>query len=73
MSYSTTSSIINSLRPDLFTEVYHFNTGESGLAYLGVGVGFLAATLFGVKVSDKIYLHVCQGRLRLCCYLKRFL
>ncbi|KIJ66432.1 hypothetical protein HYDPIDRAFT_86594 [Hydnomerulius pinastri MD-312] len=46
--------------PNLFSEVYHFNTGVGGLAYLGVGLGFLLAGLFGAKISDKIYLHLAN-------------
>ncbi|KIJ70225.1 hypothetical protein HYDPIDRAFT_104912 [Hydnomerulius pinastri MD-312] len=44
--------------PDLFSEVYHFNVGIGGLAYIGLGLGFLLATVFGAKISDKIYLHL---------------
>ncbi|KAG2066879.1 multidrug resistance protein 4 [Suillus decipiens] len=44
--------------PDLFSKVYHFSVGIGGLAYLGTGVGFLIATVFGVKVSTKIYAHL---------------
>jgi len=43
--------------PNLFTDVYHFNTGISGLAYVGLGFGFVSATLFGANISNKIYLH----------------
>lgn len=43
---------------DLFAEIYHFNVGLAGLAYIGLGVGFLAATIFGAKTSDKMYLRV---------------
>jgi len=57
--------IIYFLRPGLFQEVYHFSIGLSGLAYLGIGVGFLSATIFGVKLSDKIYIYVCQDCLLL--------
>ncbi|KAF8558851.1 MFS general substrate transporter [Imleria badia] len=41
--------------PDLFSTVYHFSVGIGGLAYIGLGVGFLAATIFGAKLSDQIY------------------
>ncbi|KAG1820299.1 multidrug resistance protein 4 [Suillus subaureus] len=44
--------------PDLFSEVYHFGTGIGGLTYIGTGVGFLTATLFGARVSDKIYIYL---------------
>jgi len=41
--------------PDLFATVYGFSVGIAGLAYLGLGLGFLAATLFGARISDQIY------------------
>ncbi|KAG1779832.1 major facilitator superfamily domain-containing protein [Suillus placidus] len=44
--------------PDLFSKVYHFSTGIGGLTYLGTGVGFLAATLFGARVSGKMYIYL---------------
>ncbi|KAG2146715.1 major facilitator superfamily domain-containing protein [Suillus clintonianus] len=44
--------------PGLFSTVYHFSVGIGGLTYLGIGFGFLAATLFGARVSDKIYSHL---------------
>ncbi|KAG2126280.1 major facilitator superfamily domain-containing protein [Suillus clintonianus] len=44
--------------PNLFSEVYHFSTGISGLTYIGLGFGFISATIFGVKLSGKIYTHL---------------
>ncbi|KAG2361263.1 multidrug resistance protein 4 [Suillus spraguei] len=44
--------------PDLFSEVYHFSIGIGGLAYIGLGVGFMSAAVFGAKLSNKIYLHL---------------
>ncbi|OJA12253.1 hypothetical protein AZE42_04088 [Rhizopogon vesiculosus] len=44
--------------PDLFTGVYHFSTGLSGVAYFGIGFGFMSATVFGVKLADKIYSYL---------------
>jgi hypothetical protein len=44
--------------PDLFTDVYHFNTGVGGLTYTGLGLGFISAAVFGARISDKIYNHV---------------
>ncbi|KAH7887863.1 multidrug resistance protein 4 [Phlebopus sp. FC_14] len=46
--------------PDLFTEVYHFSVGVGGLAYIGLGLGFLLATIFGAKISDQIYAHLAS-------------
>lgn len=43
---------------DLFTEVYHFSVGISGLAYLGLGVGFIIASVFSAKMSSQIYRRV---------------
>ena len=42
----------------LFTGVYHWSIGVGGLAYLGLGLGFLISALIGAKLSDKVYLHV---------------
>lgn len=41
--------------PDLFTNTYHFSEGVGGLAYLGLGVGFFSASVFGAKAANKIY------------------
>jgi len=41
--------------PGLFSDVYHFRTGVSGLAYLGVGLGFTLATAIGGHYGNKIY------------------
>lgn len=52
--YITNSSIL----AELFSEVYGFSTGTGGLAYLGLGIGFMLATVFGASISDKIYAHL---------------
>lgn len=44
--------------PTLFSDVYHFNIGIGGLAYIGLGVGFISAAIFGAKLSDKMYTHL---------------
>jgi hypothetical protein len=41
--------------PGLFSEVYHFSSGIGGLAYIGPGIGYLLAALFGAQISSKIY------------------
>ncbi|KZT65998.1 MFS general substrate transporter [Daedalea quercina L-15889] len=41
--------------PDLFTGIYGFSIGVSGLAYIGLGLGFVLATLVGASVADGIY------------------
>lgn len=46
--------------PALFTDVYHFNTGAVGLAYIGLGIGFLLSTIFGGWFGDKIYQTLAQ-------------
>lgn len=43
---------------DLFATVYHFSVDIAGLAYLGLGFGFLVAALFGARISDQIYHRV---------------
>lgn len=42
---------------DLFTHTYGFGVGSSGLAYLGLGVGFLTSAVFSARFSDKVYAH----------------
>ncbi|KAK7062206.1 hypothetical protein R3P38DRAFT_3303206 [Favolaschia claudopus] len=44
----------------LFTETYGFNTGTSGLTYIGLGVGFLAATGFSAKWANDLYIQLAQ-------------
>ncbi|KAJ7639390.1 major facilitator superfamily domain-containing protein [Roridomyces roridus] len=44
----------------LFTEVYGFNTGTSGLTYIGLGVGFFAATGFSAKAGNELYLRLAE-------------
>jgi predicted MFS family arabinose efflux permease len=41
-----------------FGETYHFKAGVGGLAYLGLGVGFFLASVFGAKFADSIYKSV---------------
>ncbi|KAH7886796.1 major facilitator superfamily domain-containing protein [Phlebopus sp. FC_14] len=46
--------------PDLFSGVYHFSVGIGGLAYIGLGLGFVLATLFGARISDQIYAYLAS-------------
>jgi len=41
--------------PDLFKRVYHFGIGIGGLAYLGVGIGFILGTILGGHFGSKLY------------------
>jgi len=41
-----------------FGKTYHFKAGIAGLAYLGLGIGFILATIFGAKFADSIYKYV---------------
>ncbi|CCM06195.1 uncharacterized protein FIBRA_08438 [Fibroporia radiculosa] len=41
--------------PQLFIGTYHFTTGTSGLAYIGLGLGFMSATVVGASVADRLY------------------
>lgn len=41
--------------PIVFGKVYHFNTGESGLVFLGVGFGCVIATIIMLIVDTKVY------------------
>ena len=54
-SYSHGGVYLSAWFTALFTDVYHFNTGAVGLAYIGLGIGFLLSTIFGGWFGDKIY------------------
>ena len=41
--------------PMVFQQVYHFNVGVSGLAYLGLGIGCLIGLIIAGKLSDVFY------------------
>lgn len=43
---------------DVFTGIYGFSVGTGGLAYIGLGVGFVSATLASVYLSDGVYSRV---------------
>lgn len=40
---------------NLFHNTYGFSTGIGGLVYLGLGIGFLTATMFGARTGDYLY------------------
>ncbi|GMF75031.1 unnamed protein product [Aspergillus oryzae] len=42
----------------VFTEQYGFSTGLSGLAYLGIGVGFMLGLVFVAGTNDRIMLKL---------------
>ncbi|KAJ7867802.1 multidrug resistance protein 4 [Mycena leptocephala] len=44
----------------LFIGTYGFNTGTSGLTYIGLGMGFVLATAFTAKWANQIYLHLAK-------------
>ncbi|KAG1850213.1 major facilitator superfamily domain-containing protein [Suillus subalutaceus] len=44
--------------PGLFSDVYHFSIGTGGLPYIGIGVGFLSATVIGARICDKTYVSL---------------
>lgn len=43
---------------DVFSNDYGFNIEAGGLAYLGLGVGLMAASLFGAKFGSEMYKKV---------------
>ncbi|KAJ8523509.1 hypothetical protein ONZ45_g32 [Pleurotus djamor] len=45
---------------NFFKETYHFGPGVGGLCYLGLGVGFFLATMFGARIGDKIYIQLSE-------------
>ncbi|KAJ7739903.1 major facilitator superfamily domain-containing protein [Mycena metata] len=44
----------------LFADIYGFDTGIGGLTYIGLGVGFLLATVFSARSANEIYLHLLK-------------
>ncbi|KAG2146698.1 major facilitator superfamily domain-containing protein [Suillus clintonianus] len=54
----TTWTIINDFCSELFSKVYHFSIGIGGLAYIGLGLGFVGASVFGARLSDKVYRYL---------------
>jgi len=44
--------------PTLFSDTYHFSIGVSGLAYIGLGFGFISSTMFSAKLLNGMYTKV---------------
>ncbi|KAH9478455.1 Efflux pump radE [Psilocybe cubensis] len=42
----------------LFSVTYGFKAGIGGLVYLGLGIGFFSATIFGSIFADRVYKHL---------------
>ncbi|GLB42015.1 putative multidrug resistance protein 4 [Lyophyllum shimeji] len=45
---------------EFFRVTYGFKPGVGGLAYLGLGIGFILATLFGAKTADQVYKYLAD-------------
>ncbi|KXN89327.1 hypothetical protein AN958_05825 [Leucoagaricus sp. SymC.cos] len=43
---------------EFFSITYGFKAGVGGLVYLGLGVGFFSASLFGGKFADQVYRYL---------------
>ncbi|KAF8068729.1 major facilitator superfamily domain-containing protein [Lyophyllum atratum] len=43
-----------------FRVTYGFGPGIGGLAYVGLGIGFFLATLFGAKTADQVYKYLAD-------------
>ncbi|KAJ6470128.1 multidrug resistance protein 4 [Mycena vitilis] len=43
---------------NFFKKTYGFGPGIGGLAYLGVGIGFLSSTLLSASFSDRVYQYL---------------
>ncbi|EIM81804.1 MFS general substrate transporter [Stereum hirsutum FP-91666 SS1] len=44
----------------LFTDIYHFNTGTVGLAYIGLSIGFVLATFVVAGVGDRVFTELVR-------------
>ena len=53
-------------KKDIFADTYHFSTGIGGLAYIGMGVGFVFGVVFGSKTADRIYKRVSKAKNFFC-------
>jgi hypothetical protein len=42
----------------VFSKVYGFDIKAGGLAYIGLGIGLMSATLFGAKFGSEVYRRV---------------
>jgi hypothetical protein len=51
--------LLTFIHPGFFNTTYGFGPGIGGLCYLGLGMGFLIATVFGAKFADGVYAKVC--------------
>lgn len=63
---------VETIIPDLYESHYGFNSWQTGLSYLGAGVGNMAGSILGGMTSDKLLLRsrrlrggraVCEDRL----------
>lgn len=48
---------LTSASTELFSHTYGFGVGTAGLAYLGLGVGFVTSSIFSARFSDKVYAY----------------
>ncbi|KAK4515879.1 uncharacterized protein ATC70_010837 [Mucor velutinosus] len=63
---------VETIIPDLYKEYYGFNSWQTGLSYLGAGIGNLLGSILGGALSDRLLLRsrrlrggqaVCEDRL----------
>ncbi|KAF1798868.1 major facilitator superfamily domain-containing protein [Mucor lusitanicus] len=63
---------VETIIPDLYEEYYGFNSWQTGLSYLGAGIGNLLGSVLGGALSDRLLLRsrrlrggqaVCEDRL----------
>ncbi|KAI9485706.1 MAG: major facilitator superfamily domain-containing protein [Benjaminiella poitrasii] len=53
---------VETMVPDLFESVYGFNSWETGLSYLGAGVGNLIGSAVGSMLSDRLLIRSRERR-----------
>lgn len=44
--------------PTIFPALYGWSAGIDGMAYIGIGIGFLSSTIIGATLSNTLYLKV---------------
>ncbi|KZS94405.1 MFS general substrate transporter [Sistotremastrum niveocremeum HHB9708] len=46
--------------PTIFPSLYGWSAGIDGMAYIGIGVGFLTSTIIGATLSNTLYLKMVE-------------
>ncbi|KAI8330602.1 major facilitator superfamily domain-containing protein [Chlamydoabsidia padenii] len=53
---------VETIIPSLYEEKYHFNSWQTGLSYLGAGIGNLIGSIVGGQLSDRLLIRARKQR-----------